>query len=233
MTSNEVFQVTPDTPTNRDNPRWKRWTARALLISFCVGIALSVVSIWMRNQINDTDRYMRTVGPLASDPAIQEAVVTGVTTRFSSFLDEAATRDTLTDRQRYLAAPLTLLLTNFVEDTVRSIVTSDEFPQYWTRANELAHPMVSAVLTGEGSENVSTAGGRITLDLTPLVEAVKTRLRDRGVDFFDRIPGDQLDPQITIVDSPELANAQDWVDVLDALAYVLPILSLVAVAGYI
>jgi hypothetical protein len=233
MTSKEVSQATLHTPTNRDNPRWKRWTARALLVIFCIGIALSIVSIWMRNQIDDTDRYLRTVGPLASNPAIQESVITGVTDRFSVFLDEASTRDSLSERQRYLAAPLTLLLNNFVEDTVRSLVTSDEFPQYWMKANELVHPRVSAILTGEGTENVSTAGGKITLDLTPLVEAVKGRLRDRGVDFFDRIPGDQLDPQVVIVDSPELAKAQDWIDVLDTLAYILPILSLLAVAGYI
>jgi hypothetical protein len=233
VASLEATHDTLPSPSNNANPRWKRWTARALLVIFCVGIALSVVSIWMRNQIDDTDRYMRTVGPLASDPAIQEAIVTRVTNRFSEFLNETTTRETLVDRQRYLAAPLTSLLNEFVEDTVRSFVTSDEFPQYWNRANELAHPMVSAILTGTGTENLTAADGKITLDLTPLVEAIKGKLRDRGIDFFDRVPGDQLDPQFVIVDSPELAKAQDWVDVLYSLAYILPVVSLLAVAGYI
>jgi hypothetical protein len=196
-------------------------------------MALSVVSIWMRNQIEDTDRYMRTVGPLADDPAIQEAIVVRVTDRFSAFLDDATTRDTLVDRQRYLAGPLTSLLENFVEDTVRSFVTSDQFPQYWIQANEIVHPRVSAILTGSSTEHLTTADGKVTLDLTPLVEAIKGRLSDRGVDIFDKVPGDRLDPQVVIVDSPELAKVQDLVNLLDSLALVLPILSLLAVGGYI
>jgi hypothetical protein len=213
--------------------RRKHRFANALLVLFCLLMVLSSVSIWVRNQINDTDRYMRTVGPLAGDPAIQEAIIVGVSDRFSSFLDEATLGDTLGDRQRYLAAPLKQLIENYVEDAVRAIVTSDQFPQIWIQANEIAHPRVSAILTGGSTTNMTTANGKITLDLTPLVDVVKDRLRDRGIDLFDRIPGDRLNPNIVIVDSPDLANIQGTIDRLEKLAWIFPFLALLALGGYI
>jgi hypothetical protein len=204
-----------------------------LLVVFCVSIALSVVLIWARNQINDTDRYVRTVSPLAADPAIQNAIVTAITDRFSARLDEAATRDILSDRQRYLAAPLNALLTDFVENTTRSIVTSDQFAQYWVEINRAAHPAVSALLTGESTENMTTANGKVTVDLAPIVAAVSTVLNEHGIDLFDRDPGGRVNVSIVLVDSPDLAEVQGTVDRLESLALVFPILALLAVAGYL
>src|SRR5438552_3716084 len=114
-----------------DDVRWKRWLRRLLLVVSCICIALSVILIWLRIQIDNTDRFVRTVSPVASNAAIQEAVVVAITDRFSARLNEPTTRDPLIDRQGYLAAPLTSLLTDYVEKTVRSVVTSDQFQQFW------------------------------------------------------------------------------------------------------
>ena len=205
-----------------------------LLIVFCFGTVLSVVSIWMRNQIDDTDRYVRTVAPLASDPVLQDAVAGAVSSRLGAWLNEnLSTRDLLIDRQQLLAAPLTAALVGFVDDTVYDFVSSDQFPQQWEQINRAAHPAVSAVLTGDDTERLVVEDGQVALDLAPLITAVVDRLRARGIDVFDRLQLDQIDTTFVIFESEDLASVQRLVELLEAAAIVLPIVALVALVGYV
>ena len=50
------------------------------------GAAL-VVAVWTKNLVTDTDRYVATVAPLASDPAIQSAVADKITAEIFARLD--------------------------------------------------------------------------------------------------------------------------------------------------
>src|SRR3954469_16294652 len=45
-----------------------------LLILGCGLAVLSLVAIWLRVTLLDTDRYVSTVAPIAADPAVQNAV---------------------------------------------------------------------------------------------------------------------------------------------------------------
>jgi hypothetical protein len=98
MSTSEV--IVTDTQTATDPSRRRNLASKILLVLFCLSTVLSVIAIWTRNQIEDTDRYVRTVAPLADDPAIQAALVNRVTTQFAAVLDEVATRDLLSDRDR-------------------------------------------------------------------------------------------------------------------------------------
>ncbi|MFL5759641.1 MAG: hypothetical protein ACJ789_07880 [Thermomicrobiales bacterium] len=213
--------------------RWKRWLRRVLLVVSCVCLALAVITLWLRIQIDNTDRYVRTVNPLASNAAIQEAVVASITDRFSARLSVAQTRDTLGDRDRYLAAPLNAVLTNYVEQTARSIVTSEQFQVFWVDARRAIHPRLSAILTGDSTQNMSTADGKVTIDLAPLVTAVSQRLEEQGVDIFARLPRVTVDTTIVVVDSPELASVQGTINRLYKLAVVFPIVVILFLAGYV
>jgi hypothetical protein len=59
-------------------------TVVALLVIACVLAPIAGTSIWIKNQVTKTDRYVRTVKPLASDPAIQAAIAANVTARDST-----------------------------------------------------------------------------------------------------------------------------------------------------
>jgi len=54
--------------------RWRTILAVLLIVVGCVLAPLAGVAVWARNQVTNTDRYVRTVAPLASDPAIQAAM---------------------------------------------------------------------------------------------------------------------------------------------------------------
>jgi hypothetical protein len=61
--------------------------ASLLIVLGCVLAPLSVVAVWTRNQVTNTDRYVATVAPLASDPAIQKAIADQVTAQVLTYLD--------------------------------------------------------------------------------------------------------------------------------------------------
>jgi hypothetical protein len=192
-----------------------------------------VVTLWLRIQIDNSDRFARTIDPVASDLAIQEAAVVAITDRFSAWLSEVQNRDTLIDREGYLAAPINQLLTDYVEQIARSVVTSEQYQQFWAEAKVVVHPRLSALLTGSSTDNMTTEDGTITVDLAPLVDAVKTRLVESGVDVFGNIPTGTINTTIVLVDSPDLAEIQGLVDVLFSLSVVFPIVAVVGLGVYL
>jgi hypothetical protein len=213
---------------------WRNFVRVLLLVTFCLSTLLSVISVWMHNQIADTDRYVTTVAPLASDPDIQNAIADSVSTRLEIWLNEhVSTRDLLIDRQQVLAAPLSAALVDYVDKTVREYVASDQFRQQWEQINRAVHPAVSAVLTGGRTEFVVADTGTISLDLAPVVNAVIERLNENGVTVFDQLQVDQLDTTFVIFESDELAQVQGLVDRLESLAIAFPILALLTLCGFV
>ena len=214
-------------------PRWHTWVRRALLVIFGINMVLTVALTWTHNQITDTDRYMRTVSPLASDPAIQEAIVSAVTTQISDQVADFTSRSRILDGQGVLAAPISKMLSDYVERTVRDLVTSDEFSTLWVEMNRTLQPVVAAVLTGSDLENGTTSGGKIVLNLSPLMDRLSSRLSDNGIDLFNGAVNNRVDVYFTVVDSPELSNVQNLMAKLDRLTWFVPFIALLALIGYL
>jgi hypothetical protein len=51
--------------------------ATLLIVVACVLAPLGVVAVWARNQVTNTDRYVATVAPPASDPPSSRPLPTG------------------------------------------------------------------------------------------------------------------------------------------------------------
>ncbi|MEE1739895.1 hypothetical protein PUR49_25810 [Streptomyces sp. BE147] len=137
----------------------------ALFLLLAVLVPLSALSAWVDLEIDDTDRYLATVSPLASDPAVQNTVAERIT-------DEAMRRIDL--------GPLQDTARSLLHETVRSFTTTEAFHTAWDTANRAAYEAVAAALDGESGEAV-------TIDLAPVIEQVKQELVRDGVPFADRI----------------------------------------------
>ena len=61
-----MTQIASEAPAHA--PRWRRWTAGTLIVISCVLAPISVIAVWLRNELLSTDRYVANVTPLASDP---------------------------------------------------------------------------------------------------------------------------------------------------------------------
>src|SRR5215212_11429533 len=77
--------------------RWRTVMVVLLIVLGCVLAPLAGVAVWARNQVTDTDRYVTTVTPLASDPAIQQAITDQITAQVFTYIDIQALTTQVTD----------------------------------------------------------------------------------------------------------------------------------------
>jgi hypothetical protein len=222
MTTTETPTATPERA--KKAPRWRRALVAILVVLSCILAPLSVISIWTRNQLLDTSRYVENVTPLASNPAILDAAATNATSALFDSIDvEKEAKDALPDKAQFLAGPLTTALRQFTETAALRALESDQFQTVWVRANERAHNQVEAALTGGGT-TISTKNGKVTVDLSAILLQVRSLLDDRGITIFDKVPINKLALKFELFDASGLEQAQSGVNLLNKLSYFLPIL---------
>jgi hypothetical protein len=229
-----------DRPARGRARRWGRTLAAVVLIVLGVLCApLSVMAVWAKSQITDTDRYVQTVAPLAADPAIQAAVTTQITNQIFTYLDvDGITEDALAAlsqadaipprvaaRLDALAVPIANGIRSFTTDQVSNVVASDTFEQVWAQAQREAHSQLVAALTGDTAGAVVLVEDKVNVNLGPLIAKVKERLLQSGFTLADRIPA--VDRQITVFRSEDVAKARTLFDVLNKVGFWLPIIGLV------
>src|SRR5829696_4816771 len=64
----------------RQKFRWRSLLATVLIVLGCVLAPVAGVSVWVNNQVSDTDRFARTMGPLVDDPDVQSRLTERLTT---------------------------------------------------------------------------------------------------------------------------------------------------------
>jgi hypothetical protein len=216
------------TDTNPERIRCRRGRATASLVMIVAGsvlLPIAGLTVWVRNQVLSTDRYVETVAPLASDPAVQTAVTDRVATRVTEALDlRALAADVLDDvspRAEPLAGVIAAGAENAIRDTTRRVLESDAFQTVWERANRIAHSQVVDVLTGREGAALTTEEGRVVLQLGPLAERVTAELEDR---FGFELPADATqrldDVRYTLFVSEDLARARRATELLDRLTWI-------------
>jgi hypothetical protein len=218
--------------------RWRTIVAVLLIVLGCVLAPLAGVAVWARNQVTNTDRYVRTVAPLAADPAIQAAVADQITAQIFTYLDiQGLTNQTVdalaarglrprvADQLRGFAAPLASGIQSFVRTEVGKIVQSQAFADTWVQANRVAHQALVKALTGQGGGAVTVEGDTVNLNLAPFIETVKQRLVASGFGLAARIP--EVNASFVLFDVKNLTRARSAFDLLNTLGIWLPIIALV------
>ncbi len=205
-----------------------------LLVIGALLTPITITTLYVKAEITDTGRYVQTVKPLASDPAVQAYIADTITNQLFAQVDvQAYVKDVLPSRAQPLAGPISGALRNFTYDAVLRVVQSDQFQKIWVDANRAAHNLLVKVLTGEGSAVVSTNNGSVTIDLSALAEKVKTQLESTGISAFSKIPTDRIAGKITIFQSKDLYRARHAVGLMDRMAIVLPLLVVLCFGGAI
>ena len=191
-------------------------------------LPLAAATVWTRNQLLDTDRYVRTVEPLAEDPTVTSALSARITSTVVKEVDvKSLAEEALPERAAFLAAPIASGAESLIRQASDRIVASEQFRTLWTQANRRGHDAMVAVLTGEGGKAVSTKDGKVVISLGPVIEEVlKAVDRQFGIDISSRIPTDRIDIDFEIIDSRQLASAQTYVRLLDRISWFSVLLAL-------
>ncbi|MGW2960437.1 hypothetical protein ACWDGI_18370 [Streptomyces sp. NPDC001220] len=209
-----------------------------LIVLGCLLAPLSVVAAWAADVVDDTDRYVATVAPLASNPAVQDAVADRATDALMSRLDLPALLADVTpaDRPRLqqalggkLGGALEGAVRGFVHDQARKVAASDAFRTVWTDANRRIHSTLDKALTGKGGGAVQLKDDTVTLDIGPLVDQVKQRLVDAGLTPAEHIPAVHAD--FTLARSDQIDRYKTYVRILQLAGNWLPVLAVLLVAA--
>ncbi|MEU5999358.1 hypothetical protein ABZ837_16205 [Streptomyces sp. NPDC047197] len=216
--------------------RGRSFLAAVLIVLGCVLAPLAVVASWAADTVGDTDRYVDTVGPLASDPAVQDAVADRATDALMTRIDlatllsdaPAADRPRLEKALGKLGDSLESAVRSFVHDKARAVAGSEAFETIWKQVNRQAHSSLDKALTGSGGGAVKLEDDTVTLDLAPLVDRVKERLVDEGMTVAGKIP--EVHTDFTLVRSDDIGKAKTYVRLLQLAGNWLPVIALVLVA---
>src|SRR5829696_4854497 len=180
----QAAAAAPRPPRPGGRQRWRSIVAVLLIVLGCVLAPLAGVAVWARNQVTNSDRYVTTVTPLASDPAIQQAITDQITAQVFTYVDVQALTTQVVDALsarvegrglppqtaaalQGLAGPVANGVQGFVRTQVERIVQSQAFEDAWVQANRAAHEALVKALTGEGGGSVTIENDAVTLNLAP------------------------------------------------------------------
>lgn len=212
--------------------RGRKVLAVVLIVLAGILAPIATTGVWLRSQITDTDKYVRTVDPLVSDADIQDYVADRVTTRLFTEVDvQSKVQEALPPNAAFLSGPLTTGMQTLVQEATLRVVQSDQFAQLWESANRLAHEQLVAVLTGSSSGVVTTKDGVVSLDLSGIANTVIAQLEDRGITLFDSVNLQPGQFTVEIFQSDAITRAQLAFDVFNTVAVVLPFLTILLLAG--
>jgi LPXTG-motif cell wall-anchored protein len=208
----------------------------AAVILIVVGVlcfTIAPLAIWGRNLVLNTDRYVATLKPVASDPGVQDVVIRAVDNQVSSHIDiKSYISDVLPPRAaQALGPPLQSAVSGLVNTVTTRFVQSDAFQTLWVQVNRLAHQQINYLLTGSRPANaaVSTNQGKVYLDLSVLVDRVKAQLVAAGLTVASKVP--TVGATIEIAQLKGLDKARKATRALNTIANWLPWVGLVLVAG--
>ncbi|MEI5584284.1 MULTISPECIES: hypothetical protein [unclassified Agromyces] len=227
-------------------PRRHRGRTVAAVALVVIGLLLApvaVVSAWARLQLIDTDRFVSTFAPLGEDPAVQAYIGDEVVGAIEEQVDIPQLTSDVFDGIRSLDLPpraedaLGLLegpaaegLSSLLQQTVDRVVTSEAFADVWAAALRGSHRQFIAALQGDPDAALAIGDdGTLSVQLGPIIEQVKSRLADRGVEFAAAIPVIERSVVVAKVDS--LVLIQTMYALAVAVGTWLPVLVLVLLAA--
>jgi len=179
----EVDRLKEEVEKLEAKPQKRRRLRKVFVVVFIViavlAFSAATPGVWARRTVYNSNRYLAVVGPLASDPAIQEALARQLTQAVFTATDvQAKVQAAIAERApklRFIAGPLTSSLQGFVQDQAQKVIASDQFQQFWVSANTILQKQVVAVLDGN-SDVLTVQGNQVVFNYLPLLNDALAQL---------------------------------------------------------
>ena len=198
----------------------------------CGLVALSLIAVYVRATVLNTDRYVDTMAPIAESPAVQQAVADKLDRAITSRVDFAALlREALPDRGTRSPRRWPRGAQQAIRSRLDAFVASDDFQSFgWRRTG--ARTRASWRCSRPASRARSLEGDTVYLDFGRPSTAYGRPRASAGWTGSPRDPGERRRPRR----APAIGGLRQGArghrpD--PALAIVLPILALLCLAGHV
>jgi len=238
--------------------RLRKVFAVAFIVIAVLAFSAATPGVWARRTVYNSNRYLAVVGPLANDPAIQEALARQLTQAVFTATDvQAKVQAAIAERAPklgFIAGPLTSSLQGFVQDQAQKVLASDQFQQFWVSANTILQKQVVAVLDGN-SDVLTVQGNQVVFNYLPLLNDALAQLSgtlsailnrpitlptitpdtvpSQAVTSLETALGVTLPPtfgSVTLFQSDELTSVQDAVSTFNKILILAIVLFIIGAA---
>lgn len=148
-------------------PRSRRVLTWVLCALFCLSLLGSTVAIWAELYPLNTERWVATTAPVASDPAVRNALDSYAT---QMIMQQLRLEQRLSNLPPILAAPLVASAHSYVQSELANFLRSDTFQHLWKQLNRQAHAQTLAALRGQ-HESAAVAHDAFKVNLLPSIFA--------------------------------------------------------------
>jgi len=209
----------------------------SLLVLATILLFVSSLTVWSKRQLLDDQAWADSSAQLLANDEVRGAIAQKLSDGLFARVDvEAQLRERLPAQRKGTAAALAAALQNTVVPAAADrLLQRPRVQTLWENANKRAHAAVVRVLEGKDlgkAGNISTANGKVTLDLRPAITRLATRL---GLEDKLKANADPDAGQLVIMKSSQLSAAQTAVKILKALSSLLliAVVALYALAIYL
>ncbi|MEU5631168.1 hypothetical protein ACH47C_09995 [Streptomyces rishiriensis] len=178
-----------------------RTALSAVLVALsCLLVPFGALAAWAAYGLTDTRGYVAAMAPLASDPAVRDAVA-----------------DTVGDGVAREAGMNPV----FLRDAVRSFTATRAYRTAWDAGNTAAHTAVMKALRDDRADRADGDDSPVTVDLATVTAPLKRQLTADHVPFAERLPVEHT--RVALLPSDDLAALRKGYRVLDVAGFWLPL----------
>lgn len=224
----------PVTPARRRSSTGRVVAMVLVFILAVLATPMALVGNWGYRTVTDAAVYMETVTPLAQNPEIQAAVANAITDVVIQEVDVKPMVEKflggLTGNEQLsaaLAAPITAGVNALIREVVARFVASSAFQDIWIVANKAAQKGILAVLEGSNAGIIRSRGDTIVLDISAMLEAVRTQLVNNGVTLLENVNIPDKNREIVLLESPAVAQVRLIYSLTSPILTWLPLIAMV------
>lgn len=169
----------------------------------CLCLLASIVGVWARQTLLDTDAWVEQVAPLAEDEAVLEPLARLLTDQILTVAElERRLTDLFPDELDAVARPLVEGARTYVRGLVDEVLHSERFRTAWVDLNRVSHRELVGLLDNTGRVLESGQPGVVSVNLLPVVNWVLQQLAEGAYAMVTRsIPLPDVDmselPEVT------------------------------------
>ena len=209
----------------------RRISAWVLVVLASILIPVSVISVWAIRTVTDTNQYVETMAPLATNPVIQQGLAKRATDELFSHTNvQARVTQALPKAAKPIVAPVVAQVQTYVQGLALKVFESPKFAKLWDTLNRHSHDAVINTLTGKQTplQQKLAKGGQIALNLSPAVNNVISDLDARGITFFDPLRTvTNQSVTFTVVSKQQVNKFSGLFNLVVKLKWLIPVIALV------